>query len=284
MIFLSHTHADKPVVEPVALRLREIFGEHQVFYDSWSIQPGDGIIDQMNKGLSAPDQVFFFVSTKSLASSMVKLEWQNALYKATHGKCKIIPVRVDGAEMPALLLQSLYLDMFSQGIEVTVQQIVNICQGNSAYTPQHVGFSNLSYCVNGDPDKEIEVIIKASHLMEPNPDFLFLVENDESELAIELNGGDPRLGGFNKDLPLSNGGTINGVMISPLGGAITPSRSMRVKFTANGSAPVKLTGVFHRINDNEFKPIPQTVPPAPVSYSGSALTGGPFFNFAPAPG
>jgi len=26
MIFLSHTHADKPVVEPVALQLREIFG------------------------------------------------------------------------------------------------------------------------------------------------------------------------------------------------------------------------------------------------------------------
>jgi hypothetical protein len=59
MIFLSHTHADKPVVEPVALQLSEIFGMQNVFYDSWSIQPGDGIIDKMNEGLTAPDFVFF---------------------------------------------------------------------------------------------------------------------------------------------------------------------------------------------------------------------------------
>ncbi|PGH37359.1 MAG: TIR domain-containing protein, partial [Candidatus Nephrothrix sp. EaCA] len=61
-IFLSYTRADQPIVEPVALRLEDIFGQEQVFYDSWSIRPGDGIIDQINKGLEAPEFVFFFVS------------------------------------------------------------------------------------------------------------------------------------------------------------------------------------------------------------------------------
>ncbi len=46
----------------MALKLTGIFGQDQVFYDSWSIRPGDGIIDQMNKGLEAPEFVFFFVS------------------------------------------------------------------------------------------------------------------------------------------------------------------------------------------------------------------------------
>ena len=50
MIFLSHTHDDMPVVEPFALQLRKIFGEEKVFYDSWSIQPGDGIIEKINDG------------------------------------------------------------------------------------------------------------------------------------------------------------------------------------------------------------------------------------------
>ena len=50
MIFLSHTHDDKPVVEPVALQLRKIFCEKKVFYDPWSIQPGDGFIEKMNDG------------------------------------------------------------------------------------------------------------------------------------------------------------------------------------------------------------------------------------------
>jgi len=65
---------DKPLIEPVAIRLGAIFGQNQVFYDSWSIKPGDGIIDQMNKGLEAPEFVFFFVSANSLNSGMVKLD------------------------------------------------------------------------------------------------------------------------------------------------------------------------------------------------------------------
>ena len=37
MIFLSHNQKDKPVVEQVAMRLAQIFGSDNVFYDAWSI-------------------------------------------------------------------------------------------------------------------------------------------------------------------------------------------------------------------------------------------------------
>jgi len=194
MIFLSHNHADKPVVEPIAIRLRAIFGENQVFYDSWSIQPGDGIIAKMNEGLTSPKFVFFFVSANSLKSDMVKLEWQNALYKSTKGECKIIPVRVDGSQMPAVLLQNLYIDLFANGVETAIVQMVNVIQGNNTFTPQHMGFSNLTYKVSGDPQKSVDIVISASHLMEPNPDFLLLVTNSQDELKLELNGGQPHRG------------------------------------------------------------------------------------------
>ena len=52
MIFISHTYKDKPIVEQFAKVLAEVFGKDNVFYDSWSIQPGEGIIDKMNDGLS----------------------------------------------------------------------------------------------------------------------------------------------------------------------------------------------------------------------------------------
>ncbi|NMB49512.1 MAG: TIR domain-containing protein [Bacteroidales bacterium] len=68
MIFHSHNFKDG-----------DIFGQENVFYDSWSIQPGDGIIDKMNDGLTQCKLFFFFVSNNSLNSEMVKLEWQNAL-------------------------------------------------------------------------------------------------------------------------------------------------------------------------------------------------------------
>ena len=60
MIFVSHNYKDKPVVEQFALRLRDTFGQDQVFYDSWSIQPGDGIVGKMDEGL-AKCKLFLFL-------------------------------------------------------------------------------------------------------------------------------------------------------------------------------------------------------------------------------
>ncbi len=95
MIFISHNSKDKAIVEPIAIRLRELFGQDNVFYDSWSIQLGDGIIDKMNEGLANFRLFFFFVSNNSLNSYMVKLEWQNAVMKMSKGNAKLIPVRID---------------------------------------------------------------------------------------------------------------------------------------------------------------------------------------------
>jgi len=257
MIFLSHTRADKPIVEPIALRLKEIYGEDKVFYDSWSIQPGDGIIDKMNEGLESPKFVFFFVSENSLKSNMVKIEWQNALFKATSGHCKIIPIRVDGCEMPNVLMQNLYLDLYANGIESTTMQIVNVIQGNSSFTPQHIGFSNLTYIVMGNPKKNLLITISASHLMEPNPSFLILVLNEENEIQLELNGGEPFRHGFNKDITLDNGGVFNAIGIAPLGGAITPKIPMRIKITPTGQNEIKFKGVMHRKSDDHYGMIPQ---------------------------
>lgn len=44
MIFSSHNYKYKPVVEQVAIKQCAIYGLQNTFYDSWSIQPDDGII------------------------------------------------------------------------------------------------------------------------------------------------------------------------------------------------------------------------------------------------
>ena len=78
-IFLSHKWKDKPI----AYRLKEVYPANSIFYDSWSIKPGDGIIDKMNEGLKKAGYFFFFISVNSLQSEMVKLEWQNAFIRKT---------------------------------------------------------------------------------------------------------------------------------------------------------------------------------------------------------
>ncbi len=223
MIFLSHTHADKPVVEPVAVQLGAIFGMQNVFYDSWSIQPGDGIIDKMNEGLEAPDFVFFFVSAASIASGMVKIEWQNALYKASSGKTRIIPVRVDGTAMPAVLSQNLYIDMYAQGIAVAIQQIVNLFQGNNSFTPQHGGFSNLTWKTLPLTDTQgLEIIVSASHLFEPVTQVAVLSNNTDKEAELDPNPV-PFVGGFQSDLTLSNGFKVASRIVWKLPWAASPA-------------------------------------------------------------
>ena len=86
MIFLSHTHDDKPFVEPIAIKLKDIFGQDKVFYDSWSIQPGDGIIDRMNEGLTAPDFVFFSFLTRAWPAIWSK--WNGKMHYLPHQKAK----------------------------------------------------------------------------------------------------------------------------------------------------------------------------------------------------
>ncbi len=258
-IFLSHNHNDKPLVEAVAVKLASIFGQDQVFYDSWSIRPGDGIIDQMNKGLEAPEFVFFFVSKNSLASGMVRLEWQNALYSASKGKTRIVPVRIDGSEMPAVLKQTLFIDMHTIGLEAATAQIVAVTQGSGSFTPQHEGFSNLSYARTDNADGSIDIVVTASHLMEPNPQFMLVVTNGESEVSCSVNNNAPALSGFNPGVAnLNGGGTANGLGIRPLNGALTPSYPVRIKLTKLGSTPINLIDVFHQKGEKEWVAVPRS--------------------------
>lgn len=245
-IFLSHNFHDKPLVEAVALKLAGIFGQEDVFYDSWSIRPGDGIIDQMNKGLEAPEFVFFFVSATSLASEMVKLEWQNALYAATRGKTRLVPVRVDGSEMPAVLKQTLFIDMHVNGLEAAIAQIVGVIQGNASFTPQHQGFSNLSYSVANTADGSIEITVRASHMLEPNPNFAFPLTNGENEVGFWIKSHPGMFSSFQKSaFQLTDGMMVNAVVMRPVTGSLTPTHPLTFELKKKGAADLNLIDVLH---------------------------------------
>lgn len=64
MIFLSHNHRDKRFVSVIAEKLADVYGRDNVFYDSWSIQPGEGIIDKMNLGMENVSFFFLFCHRK----------------------------------------------------------------------------------------------------------------------------------------------------------------------------------------------------------------------------
>ena len=111
--FLSHNWKDKDVIEPIAVRLKEVYGEENIFYDSWSIKPGENIIGKMNEGIEKCKYFFFFISNNSLNSSMVNLEWQSALFKSAKEGIKFIPIKIDNCYPPQILISTVYIDMYS---------------------------------------------------------------------------------------------------------------------------------------------------------------------------
>jgi hypothetical protein len=255
MIFISHNYNDKGIIEPIALKLAEIFGQDQVFYDSWSMQPGDGIIDRMNEGLEKTSHFFFFVSSNSLKSNMVKMEWQNAIFKSSKGNCKVIPVRLDSSAMPAILSQSLYIDLYTNGLDAAIGQIVNVIQGNSTYNAPSNNFSNLSFELNNLSEDELEIVILANYYLEPIPNFLILVENSENELTFKLPAEGMFNGGFNKDVKLANGKIVNAqLMKAPRG--ITPKMPLRISIKRKKDNTFKFVGILHQTSENQYEPIP----------------------------
>ena len=256
MIFLSHTAVDKPVVEPVAIALREIYGEAAVFYDAWSIRPGDGIIHKMNEGLKSPEFVFLFVSANSLRSEMVNLEWQTALIKATKGKCRLVPVRVDGTAMPPLLLQSLYIDMFTTGVEVATLQIVSVVQGNVSFTRQYSNFSNLTWSTSGDPKTKVLVNVSASHVMEPRPSFGFVLRNTLGEVGLWIEGAPAVRFENEREEAMPHGRRLL-LFGAPFDGApITPVFPLVFSLTPRDGATINLEAVLHKVSPTEYRSIP----------------------------
>ncbi|KKA06222.1 hypothetical protein VP02_18915 [Pseudomonas ogarae] len=257
-IFLSHNHQDKPVVEPVAVELMKIYGQDSVFYDDWSIQPGDSIIGKMNEGLASPDFFLFFVTENSLNSGMVNLEWQSALYQAAKGKITFVPVRVDGVPLPAIVMHKAYIDMHRDGMEATIQQIKDRIAGKTEFVPKHTAFSNLTYTVDGYLSKELKITVKASHLQESNPKFMFLVKNDMDDVFVWIEGAAGIQAGPHQNVEIEGLGKASGLIAAPFTGTIRPN--FPITFTIKSKPecrPVELLDVLHETKAGFFEPIPR---------------------------
>lgn len=254
MIFISYTHNDKSIVDTIAQRLSAVFGQGNIFYDSWSIQPGDGIIDKMEEGLKNCKFFFFFVSKNSLMSEMVKLEWQNAIIKATRGNVRIVPVKLDDCMMPNVLLQTLYIDIFGQGLENGIRQMIDVIQGRSTYQQSTQVYENVRGYIK-ERDNELTIEFRAETYLEPISRYLILVDNDEGDVEVKCESDGMLRRGFNKDLPLDSGIKTNGFSLGVERGT-APGFPFVVKLTRKTDKPIKLNGLMRAVKQNQYHMIP----------------------------
>ncbi len=254
MIFLSHNSKDKPIVEPLAIRLRDAFGQENIFYDSWSIQPGDGIINQMNNGLEKCHFFFFFVSRNSLKSKMVTMEWQNAVMKSAQDDVKIIPIRLDGSIMPTILLQTLFIDLFSNGLEVALKQMVDVVQGTNNFQPQNAEFHNLE-AICESTGNDFMISINAKHYMEPKSNFMIVLLNSQNQAEVRVKKMGISNYGFEPEIALNNGVKACGWIVGVLE-ATVPGFPLEIVGKSKDGSKLNIVMVLHEVSQGKWMSIP----------------------------
>lgn len=253
-IFLSHNWKDKEVVGLIAEKLAEIIGKENVFYDSWSIQPGDGIIDKMNSGLSEMNIFFFFVSRNSLESNMVKLEWQNALYKASNGQCKFVPVKIDDCIMPAVLLQNLYIDFYNYGFDVGISQVIDVISGKNTFRGSSKEFSNLIAYISEAEGKTVTIEIQALHFQEPISNYGILIGNDLNDVVLKVTSDAFHINGGVKASFEDNGITYN-LLYFEINRPTVPGFPIRVEIRPKNNVEIIFGCLYKRVKEKEFATI-----------------------------
>lgn len=187
MIFISHQHADKEFVGEIAHAIEKEYGEDKVFYDDWSIKPGENIIGRMNEGIQECEFFFFFITENSLKSEMVTLEWTSALKERSQRNIKFIPVRADNVNPPTIISTLNYLDLYSQGMEVTIRQIIDIIAGTKKEKEFPV-FNNLLAYVHEVSTQEIHFYITVKRFFEPQAKFIVITDLEEHEAKLQKEG------------------------------------------------------------------------------------------------
>jgi hypothetical protein len=255
MIFLSYSHADKHIITPIAEAFQKVFGKEQVFFDQWSIQPGNSIVAKMDAGLASCQFFFFFVSKSSLTSKMVGLEWRNALMKSVRAGAKVIPVKIDDCSMPSILMESLYINLYTYGLDFAVRQMIEVASGQNTYKPGNSDeFQNIKAYVSGSKER-LKIEFRAEAYTEPHSKFLILHENAKDEVECRALSTGLFESGFSEKVQLSDGRCFNAFQIGR-SEATSPKFPFIVEFLAKAGHFTKFIGVMRAVSHESFQVIP----------------------------
>ena len=108
-VFLSYNSADHEFVRRLAAALA-VAGAH-VWFDEWTIRPGDQIPGAIDQGLGGFDTFALIWSERSSRSQWVKAEMEAAVIRWNNeDTIRLIPVLLDGTPLPVLLRPVRYID------------------------------------------------------------------------------------------------------------------------------------------------------------------------------
>jgi hypothetical protein len=129
--FVSHASEDKSsLAEPLSRKLAEL--GVQPWLDKWEIQPGDSLVQRLfDEGLKNADAVILVTSAVSVSKRWVREELDSAAVGRIERGTRLIPIRLDGVEMPEPLrhLRWLNAERTPDSVEQIAAEIADLLHG-----------------------------------------------------------------------------------------------------------------------------------------------------------
>src|ERR1035441_5866623 len=135
-VFVSHSGEDNQrFVLKFAERLRS--NGIEAWLDVWEMLPGDSLVDKIwNEGLKGCGAMVVVLSAHSINSRWVREELNSGMVKRIQEKTKLIPVRLDGCEVPECLRSTVWEDIADlDSYDTQFERIVNSIFGQYEKPP-----------------------------------------------------------------------------------------------------------------------------------------------------
>jgi len=121
-IFISHNKRDAEVGRRLGAQLKLVGAD--VWFDEWEIRAGDSIVGSVSDALESFDTFLLLWSDHAAKSGWVRAELEAALTRRLSGRnIRVIPIRLDGTPLPALVSSYKYLAM-DEGVAPAVDEIM----------------------------------------------------------------------------------------------------------------------------------------------------------------
>ncbi|MEA2195871.1 MAG: hypothetical protein QOG42_2607 [Solirubrobacteraceae bacterium] len=185
VIFVSHYSGDKPFVARYADALEAEFGRDRVFYDSWSINPGDDIVGGIDDALERCTHFVLFMTEASLQREWVQAEWHAAFVRKMATATTLIPVRLDDCQPPPLLASLKGIDATDSGPEQATHELIAAIRGESTYLSQPEP-SNITATVSQD-ERTLRVEIRVRAYIWHNPEITLMFDRAVSDVTQDIN-------------------------------------------------------------------------------------------------
>jgi len=160
-VFLSHSSKDKPIVRPLAERLRG--NGLRVWFDEWEMRAGDHILSRIEHGLERSRVLVLCMSAHAFGSDWAQLESGTFRFRDPLNKDRrFVPLRLDESPIKGALAQFLYINWLPEDREQEYPKLLQACR--SPMEMQNVETGGMS-----------EPLVEMSVRLETNSEFVSCV-------------------------------------------------------------------------------------------------------------